>query len=232
MLVFVMGWSAAYGEAPVPPPAPPERPGNPADWGKTKEPPIKKVGKNLYQIETIVVNAKDKTITLRGEVNMQDGLVELLACGLYGKRHESVLMIPVEPYHVQVALLLLGLHPGKNKLKYQGDPGEPQGDPIEIFVEWNQNGSTVKKRAEDLVFDKSTNHSMPHTQWVFTGSVLHDGNFMAQIEQSLVTTYHDPATIIDNPLSGGKDDTLYFANKEVIPPVGTPVKMIIKAVRK
>ena len=47
--------------------------------------------------------------------------------------------------------------------------------------------------------------------------------FMASIGQSYITTYHDPDTIIDNPLSTGGDDTLYEVNKDIVPPVGTPV---------
>jgi hypothetical protein len=216
----------------TPPASPPPRPGEPADWGRIKEPPVKRIGRDTYQVDNILINKREKSIVLPGKVNMQEGLVELLACGRYGKLHESVLMLPVEPYYVQVALLLIGLQPGEKKLKYQGDPGLPVGDPVEIYVEWKERGRVVRKRAEELIFDKSAGRAMPHTRWVFTGSLIHDGNFMAQIEQSIVTTYHDPMTIIDNPLSGGGDDTIYFVNKEVVPPVGTPVTVIIKALRK
>ncbi len=50
---------------------------------------------------------------------------------------------------------------------------------------------------------------------------------MAQAVGTLITTFHDPDAIIDNPLPGGADDTAYIVNTQVIPPKGTDLRMII-----
>ena len=64
---------------------------------------------------------------------------------------------------------------------------------------------------------------MTRTPWVFSGSCFINGKFVAGIEESYITTFHDPNTIIDNPLPTGADDTLYEANKTILPPENTPV---------
>jgi len=196
----------------------------------TAPPPIEKIGDNLYRIGKLTIDGDARELTMPGWVNMSEGLVELLACAPGGKTHESVLVIDVEPYHLQVALLALGLE-ARGNLEFQGDPRTPDGDPVEIHVEWKdpENGKVTKRRGEELVYNVKADRPMKKTHWVFTGSRVVDGAFIAQLDGSLVTTYHDPNTIIDNPLPTGGDDTFYEANRFLVPPVGTKVTMKIRA---
>jgi hypothetical protein len=53
---------------------------------------------------------------------------------------------------------------------------------------------------------------------------------MADMEGSIITTFHDPYTIIDNPLPGGGNDELYVVNETLVPPKETEIQLIIKAV--
>jgi hypothetical protein len=69
---------------------------------------------------------------------------------------------------------------------------------------------------------------MPKTYWIYTGSKIIDGKFIAQTEQSIIATYHDPFAIFDHPLATGTDDTLYYVNQQTVPPKGTRVKLVIK----
>jgi hypothetical protein len=161
-------------------------------------------------------------------VNMSKGLVELLACGEMGKKHESVLVVEAAPEHIQVGLIVLGLEP-VGGLEFQGDPETPRGDSVWIWAEWWVDGEHTLVRGEDLVHNYATKQPMQHTHWVFSGSEIVDGVFAASMEQSIVTTYHDPYTIIDNPLPSGADDTLYGANEGFVPEVGHPVTLVFKA---
>lgn len=211
-------------------PPPPGTPGGPP-LPTEKDAPVEKLGPGLFKIGAVVVNQKTGTTTVPGRVNMQEGLIELLACGPRGKRHESVLVIEANPYHLQLGLLLLGMEQGGN-LEYQGDPHTPEGDPVDILVRWTGPKGRVEVRGEEMVFNQPKNRPMDRTHWVFTGSKVVDGNFMAAMEQSIVTTYHDPFTIIDNPLPEGGDDTVYYVNGKVVPPVDTPVEVVFVRVKK
>ncbi|UCF04629.1 MAG: hypothetical protein JSV33_11955, partial [bacterium] len=196
------------------------------------EHPVKRLGQNIYQIGNLRLDGTLREISMHGSINMTEGMIELLACAPGGKTHESVLVIDVEPYHLQIALLLLGLEAGGG-LAFQGSSVTPRGDSVEIFVKWvdPSSGAARMVRGEDLVYNVRENHNMKHTQWIFTGSRVVDGVFAAQLEKSLVTTYHDPNTIIDNPLPTGADDTVYEVNKLLVPPRGTAVEVIVKPYR-
>lgn len=202
-------------------------------WDKNNNnqaiPFIKKLDDGVLKVGNIIVNKNKGSVLIQGNVNMQEGLVEYLACGTYGKLHESVLRLDSEPFHIQIALLLLGLEPGDKHLDMQGAHGIPDGDPIDIQVSWlNEDKQTIIHRAEDLLLNVKTGQVMKRTHWVFTGSQIIKGKFMAQVEHSIASTYHDPYAIIDHPLKTGTDDTLYFANNMTLPPKGTMINFIIK----
>jgi hypothetical protein len=195
-----------------------------------KSPEIVKISENIFKIGNAVLDTSKGVLTVSGWINMNEGMVELLACGPKGKLHESVLVLDIEPYHLQVALLLLGLKPGGG-LKYQGDPGTPMGDSLFVYVSWEKSdGNHIRVRGEDLIYDIIKKKHMERTEWVFSGSRFIDSTFMAALEQSYITTFHDPNTIIDNPLPTGGDDTLYEVNKSLVPPVNT--KVTVELIKK
>lgn len=200
---------------------------------ETPMPPVvKKIRDGVLLVGEVTVDKPAGLVSMKGSVNMSEGLVEYLACGPRGKLHESVLSLNAAPYDLQIALLLIGLEPGNKPLEFQGAPGVPEGDPVEIWVSWQgKDNATAKHRAEDLIYDKSAGKPMPHTHWVFTGSQILDGRFMAQVEQSFIATYHDPFAMLDHPLASGANDTVYFANDKLLPPKGTPVTMEIRSLK-
>lgn len=201
---------------------------------KTTSPPIiKTIGEGMFLLDNITINKPEGYVSVKGVVNMDEGLLEYLACGTTGKLHESLFMIDVNPYYFQISLLLIGLEPGDQPLKFQGAPGIPQGDPVEIWISWKENDKKmVLHRAEELIFNQAKQRPMKKTHWVFTGSQILDGRFMAQVEQSIAATFHDPFAIIDHPLPSGADDTLYVVNKKTVPARGTPVTFMVKAVKR
>ncbi|MCZ6603056.1 MAG: YdjY domain-containing protein, partial [Planctomycetota bacterium] len=140
------------------------------------------------------------------------------------------------------ALLLLGLK-AKPQVNQLGERKALEGDRVKIFVVWEQDGMKKRYRAEKLIWDRSTDKPMENVGWIFTGSrflkipiYVADQEepevrevFMATEKGSLVTTFHDPDSILDNPLEMGGDDTVYYANDRLLPPRGTPIEFIIQA---
>lgn len=202
-----------------------------SEAGAATRPLAERMDDRRYRVGSAVVDLASRTVTVRGRVNMEEGLIELLACGPAGKTHESVLVLEVEAIHLQTALLLLGLEKGTG-VKYQGDPASPTGDPVEVWVEWEESGTHRRHRGEDLVRNVRTGTPMEHTPWVFVGSRFLYGTFAAEVDQSYVTTYHDPNTILDNPLPTGGDDEVYGVNSDLVPPKGTAVVVTFHAARK
>ncbi len=223
--------SMAQGAPDGPGEAPGALPGDPPGGIEVKAdiPMIRKLSDGKFQIDNIVVSKPEGSVSAPGVINMDEGLVEYLACGPAGKLHESVLRVDVKPYYLQIALLLLGLEPGDKPLDFQGADGVPEGDPVEILVSWqNGGGKKVERRAEELILNSLTKEPMKRTHWVFAGSKIVDGKYMAQIEQSIAATFHDPFAILDHPLPTGSDDTIYYVNQDAVPPKGTPVVFTVK----
>jgi hypothetical protein len=223
---------AATGHIPQQAPEGRDAPWHPKGAAEKNEPPvIRKLADGIFQVGQVTVNKVKGFVSVDGEVNMDDGLVEYLACGPMGKLHESVLVLHAQPYHLQVALLLLGLEPGDNPLESQGAPGVPEGDPAEIWVSWRSaDQKEVRLRAEELLFNIKEKKAMPKIHWIYAGSQIIDGKFIAQMEQSIVATYHDPFALFDHPLATGTDDTIYYVNKQTVPPKGTPIKLEFRPV--
>lgn len=186
-------------------------------------PEIIKLGENQFQIGKIILDKKDQSIGIDGKVNMSSGMVEYIACTAYGKLHESVLVLDAEPYHIQVALLLLGLKPGDRPIDFQGAPQKPCGAPVRILISWQAEGKAEEYPLETVLFYNELQNIMERTDWVFTGSQFLNGEYQAQVEGSIIASYHDPVAIIDHRSDTGTDDTLYQVNHSLVPPAGTPV---------
>ena len=170
---------------------------------------------------SVRVDSLTKTVSATGWVNQTDGPIEVLACGIKGKVHESVFVLALNPLDLQAALLLVGLKGGA-PMPAIGE-GPPQGAPLDIVVEWQADGETKSARAETFVWNTQDKAVLPETPWTFTGSVIKDGQFKALAEESLVVTYWDPYAIVNLPLPCGADDEILSVNSNTVPPYQTPV---------
>lgn len=191
----------------------------------------KKIAENVYQIGTVVVDTNKKEIVIHGEINIasDDTIIEFFACGTLGPSHESILMLDTEPLFLFMALGLLDLEAGMN-LEVQGDPRDPEGSHVQIWVEWEQEDKIVSRTARELVWNVMSGQTMQKTHWVFTGGRLQKNQLTSQLTHNIIAVHRDPDSLINNPLPGGTDDRTYRVNTDVVPPKGTKVKVIIRPI--
>ncbi len=199
---------------------------------------IEKIGANLYRVGAVTVDAAARQIRFPGWVNLNNGLIEVVICTGYGKRHESVLWSKVRPMDLHLALLLLGLHPGINPAwRPPEDPKAraemlqvPPGSLVDVSICWSAAGREKSLRAEHALLDLRTSQSLPRTPWVFVGSYVNNGGaYEADQTGSLMTNYHDVYSVLDLPLEAGRSDDYTVANRRVLPERGTPVEIRIRA---
>jgi hypothetical protein len=62
---------------------------------------------------------------------------------------------------------------------------------------------------------------------IYTGSMFRDGHFLAQSEGAFAALVTYPAALINNPRKGSDDDLVWAVNTKAVPPVDTPVEIII-----
>ena len=178
---------------------------------------------SVATLGSVKLDSATKTVSATGWVNQTSGPIEVLACGLAGKVHESVFVLPVNALDLQAALLLAGLKGGE-PMPALGQ-GPPAGAPVDVFVDWKSGDETKTARAEAFVWNVEENAVLPDAPWTFTGSVIKDGQFKAFAEESLVVTYWDPYAIVNISLPCGANDELLVVNTNVVPEVKTPVTL-------
>ena len=154
------------------------------------------------------------------------GPVEYLICGPRGKTHESVFVLEGSVADLHAAFLLLGVQPGEGPTDV--GMGQPRGPACTIWVEWDEEGARRRERAESFILDLRNGEPLPDTGWVFTGSLVREGRYMATLDESYVATYWDPWAVINIPLDVGADDTLLLVNEAATPPEGTPVRIFFE----
>lgn len=212
----------------------PPRPDAPAE-----RPAIRKIDEHRFQVGTVVIDAAARTVRCRGEVNMSEGgPIELLACTESGKVHESIFILDLNPLDLQVALLLLDMQLGRNPdcEYYEDDPDrlrDPGAEAV-LTVEWgaaDAEGEPERRRerAERFLYDVEKKRVLEDVKWVFIGSRMVEGRFGAELGGSLIATYRDPLAILELRHPTVNDDIWYETNKELCPPVGTPVELVIEA---
>jgi hypothetical protein len=228
---FLVLSGAALGQQPEPAPGSPEElpPELTGDYSHIRaEAPIEPLGEDRYRIGTLILDRVAREIRFPGAIALREGPLEYLACSPRGKLYESLLRGDVDPYHLHVALLMMGLVP-ENNLEFQGDATPPGGDPVVVEVAWQVGEERVVHRAEDLIGRHAREGTMERTPWVFSGSQLVDGIFAASMHRSLIAVYSDPDAILNNPLPTAADDTFYVPHTASLPPVGTEVEIILRA---
>jgi hypothetical protein len=229
-LVLLLTPALAVGQEAKTPSALPSVPSDPSR--EIKAPAIQMIAPGVFEIGGVRLSKREGRVEFEALVNMEKGLLEYLIVGETGKVHESLLRTKIEPFSLQIALLLIGLEGTTNPLVEQGDPRTPEGDPVTIWLKWIDRGKIIELPIEEWVATDENGTPAKPMDWVFTGSVVMSGIFMAQVEKSIVAIYHDPVAMIDHQSPEGASDENWFVNEKVTPPAGTEVTVTIKKGKK
>lgn len=190
----------------------------------------------------------EKRVEVDGVVCLKTGpALELMGCTRRGKTHESLLLFECEPEQLYLSLVILGLVPTPQVNEFGQPIALDRGERVVLEVSWKAADSPegdpsapaavagrVRRRVEDLIWDRVRNAAMPHVGWVFTGSrhvevpAPPDWKqtmrvFAATYAGNVAATFHDPDAILDTPLVEGGDDTVYLPYSERLPERGTEV---------
>lgn len=193
--------------------------------------PAERIGRDLVRIGTIVVDTAKKELSVAGVINDVQ-VLEFLANTKGGwKAYESAMEMDTNAVNFNVACLLIGLDTeGVVLSRYQFDPEPPKGQPVDLFVEWDDNGKPRRARAEQLIYHRPTKETLSDGPWVYTGSVFQQKTlYMAETDGVLIGFMHSPSPIIENPrrMPGQWGDI--GINPELGLKAGTPVKLIVRA---
>src|SRR5258706_8782815 len=194
----------------------------------TNAPPLKQVGPGIVELGKVVLNKNERSVKVPVMVNMAEGNVEYLLVTTTGKTHESVLRTEAEPYHIQLAMLLLGAN-GKGTNEFpQKKSKPPPGDPVTIEVLWRNEKAESPMRAESLILDHSTKAEMQPVKWIYNGSQINDAGFAAQQFGSIGCMIDDPDRLFNNPLPRRDDDNNWLIRTNPVQKLKSAAQLIIR----
>lgn len=128
---FLAGLAAtsalADGDASDRPPAPPQSVSLDIEPAPT--------AKKLNPTGTVLLDAANKKVVLRGELCLREGLLEMLVCKAKTKEHESIVLVDADAYVIHAALMALSAKPG-TPVKFQPEFTPPTGQKIDIYLGW------------------------------------------------------------------------------------------------
>lgn len=224
LFCWLAGMSLAVAEesAPIPPPK------LPAPEGATR----------LSPNYDVWVDAKRGAVLVDGQVSLRRGMLEMFACIRNTKEHESVVTADTQAFLVHAGLLRLGAEPG-HPAQFVPDFKPPTGTEIDVSVEWRDElGKTQTAKAQDWIRDVKTGKAMTYP-WVFAGSRFwtdeETGKQYYQAEGGdFICVSNFGTAALDIPVeSSQSNDALEFeAFTERIPPLGTPVRLVLKPILK
>ena len=196
--------------------------------------PVEKLGDNLFRLGAIRVDTAKREASVTGKVNPDTTVLEFIANTKNGFRaYESAFELDANGLTFNLAMILIGLD-NKNAVlpRFHFDPDPPQGDPVEVWVEWKAGNDTRRLRAEELLWDKEKMERFPRSQWVYTGSILlDDGRYRADLDAVLIGFVHDPSSVIE---WAGANGVGRFGFVQIDPKLGlvpgTALTVIVKAI--
>ena len=224
---------------PVPPPKPIE-----SSLNAMTNMPLKMLLPGIFELGSVRMDKRQRSVSFPGSLNMASGPLEYLLVAKWGKTHESVLRTEVEPFQIHVAMLLLadaaktppnnpsagaGNVPGGGG-QFISNPSKEAipGDKVTIEVSWQAAGKKIQRHGEELVFNLLNKATMTNSVWVYNGSRVWDGKFMAQMSGSIVSLVSDPDAQINSMAVGHDNDRIWNVNTNDLPAVNTPVQITIK----
>ena len=205
-------------------------------------PAMQELSPGIFQIGQLLLDKNARTLTFPGKLNMAKDLVEYVIVTPNGSTHESLLTSEVQPTDLHFAMLLLGAKgaglltpqpadtpPGQIDSQYLKHAPRLKGDNLSISVRWKgKDGKEQTAPVEDWLAHAETHKPAPRGPWIYSGSMFGtDGGFLAQQQGVFASVVTNPAALINNPRPGNDNDRVWEVNEKAVPPVETPLEIII-----
>jgi hypothetical protein len=181
----------------------------------------------------IWVDVKRKFVVVDGKVALREGLLEVFACPKGTEEHESIVAVNCNAQFVHAGLIAVGAEPG-HPVAFSPDYKPATGPVVEVWVLWKDaQGANQKVRAQEWIQHTRTGKPMEYS-WVFGGSgITVDENtgkryYMAD-GGDFICVSNFTSAMLDLPVASSQSnaDLTFRAYTERIPPLGTPVRLVL-----
>ncbi len=214
-----------------PPPA-----ATPGPVAKAPEPAeVKKalIGPNVF----LEVQGDKRRVLVSSRVCLREGQLEGLLCRKNTKEHEYILAADVDARHVHAALVASGAKAG-SPVRFAPEYAPASGTEIRVSLRYQKDGKLVTLPAGQWIRDGKTKKDLGQ-DWVFGGSRFvpnpEDAKappFYLANDGDVICLCNMETAMLDLPVRSPKalDERVYQAHTERIPPLETPVVVVLEPV--
>ncbi|MEQ1858941.1 MAG: YdjY domain-containing protein [Chthoniobacteraceae bacterium] len=203
---------------------------------------MKEIGPGVFQLGALRLDKNARSVSFSGRLNQAKDFVEYVLVTPMGPTHESLLTSEIQPSDLHFAMLLLGAKGAGLLAPQPGDAPPAQidadylrkaprlkGDNVTFSVKWKDKAGVEQTApVEDWLMNEKTRRAAPRGPWIYSGSMFgQDGGFLAQQQGLFASVITNPGALINNPRRGNDDDKAWAVNEKAVPPVDTPVEIII-----
>ncbi len=195
------------------------------------EPPPE--SRSLSKDSSLWIDPKQKRVYADGYVIMNRGMLEMFACPMNTKEHESVVAILAKSSQVHAALLAVGAISG-TPVRYSPEFLPATGQRIRVWISWfDKDGKYQVADARSWIRQGETAKTMQE-DWVFAGSGFwkdeEDGKEYYQADSGdMICVSNFSTAMLDVPVesSAQADSLVYSPFTERIPERGTPIRLTL-----
>ncbi len=183
------------------------------------------------------VDRAKKRIVVDGYIAMREGALEMLACPVGTKEHESIIATFCKAQTVHAGLLAVGAETGK-PVQWQPTYEPPSGSEIQINVLWHTaDGAQTHTDVRKWLRVMGTKDEILEPNFVFAGSSFWEdpdtgqSHYQAESGDLICVSNFSTATL-DVPLKSTHANTglMFVAFTERIPAKHTPVRLVLQVV--
>ena len=176
---------------------------------------------------------------LQAYVCLRQGQLEQFLTRQRTKEHEAILAVDADASTIHAALMAAGAEPGK-PVQFRPTYQPASGSVIKIDLVYQEKGKTITVPARHWIRDSKTKKDLDQ-DWVFGGSFLirdpldeTKKPYYAANDGDVICVSNFETAMLDLPIESSKDngDLSFEANTNRIPPLETPVLVVLEPVAK
>ncbi len=186
--------------------------------------------------DRVWADKKSKRVVVDGYIALREGQLEMLACLVGTKEHESIVATFCKAQTVHAGLLAVGAQQG-SPVKWEPVYTAPTGSQIQVFALWYAEGKKKNIDVRQWVRVVGSETTVLDTNFVFAGSMFWEdpdtGKKLYQAESGdLICVSNFSTSTLDVPIESSKANSglLFAAFTDRIPPEGTPVRLVLQVV--
>lgn len=209
------------------------------------KPAVKKLEGDRFQVGEVIFDAKTREIRFPAAVNMAgEELLEFAIVHVNGKVHESLLVTEISATDLNIAFKLLRYQASAEFYPIQEADGSYSNEfpkvsdevkkaaRINLSVEWKEGDKTRTAKLHEWIAHGSTGKPMAADPWVYGGSGVYEGKFMAESTGDIAAIFLSNSALINFSGKDNNSDEVWLAFPKRVPTEGTKITVIIAPYQK